>query len=349
MTTAPTRSPVLFLVFNRPEQTRTVFDAIRRARPPRLYIAADGPRPGHPTDADRCAEVRDVVAVVDWPCEVRTLFRERNLGCGTAVSGAIDWFFEQEPEGIILEDDCRPHPSFFPFCDELLVRYRHDRKVMSIGGTEYSPPDRRPGAYSYRFSRHSLMWGWATWRRAWALNDHTMVRWPALRETRWLRDLGGSWQFARVWRDLLDDTYSGRIDTWDYQWIYSCWLQGGASIIPSVNLVQNLGFTESATHTPYPDDPRAGLPTQGIRFPLRHPPHDHRVPELDRYLDRHWFFVTTPHATRLVLRGLDARFLGGAVGRAGRTIDSFLRILDDRFFSGRIRELRDGVLRILGR
>jgi hypothetical protein len=115
---------VLFLVFNRPDPTRRVFDAIRAARPARLYVAADGPRADRAGEAERCAEVRAMATAVDWPCEVLTLFRDANLGCKRGVAEGIDWFFAHEAEGIILEDDVLPHPSFFAYCATLLERYR---------------------------------------------------------------------------------------------------------------------------------------------------------------------------------------------------------------------------------
>ncbi len=169
------RSPVLFLVFNRPDSTRKVFDAIRSARPPKLYITADGPRPDRPAEAKLCSEVRAIASAVDWPCEVKTLFRESNLGCKAGVSSGITWFFSHEDEGIILEDDVLPVPTFFNFCDEMLERYRDDARVSMISGcnlisNHFSPKQ------SYFFSRYNLIWGWATWRRAWQHYDVAMTQ-----------------------------------------------------------------------------------------------------------------------------------------------------------------------------
>src|SRR5262249_20722231 len=158
--------PVLFLIFNRPNTTARVMEAIRTAGPGRLYVAADGPRDGNADEAKRCAEVRRIATQVDWPCEVQTLFRERNLGCRQAVSSAITWFFEQEQEGIILEDDCLPSPSFFPYCAELLARFRNDERIMCITGCNFQQ-DMKGYPYSYYFSKYHHVWGWATWRRAW--------------------------------------------------------------------------------------------------------------------------------------------------------------------------------------
>lgn len=172
-------SAVLFLVFNRPDTTRQVLDSIRQARPPRLYVAADGAREDRPGERERCERVRGIATDVDWPCEVHTLFRARNLGCKTAVSGGISWFFEQEEEGIILEDDVLPDQSFFVFCEELLERYRHEAKVTMISGDYFHGNNHQPTA-SYFFSRYTHIWGWASWRRAWQHYDREMAQWPSL-------------------------------------------------------------------------------------------------------------------------------------------------------------------------
>ena len=183
-----TSVPVLFLIFNRPDTTALVMEAIRAARPARLYVAADGPRPGCPGDAERCAEARRVVTAVDWPCQVKTLFRETNLGCRKAVSSAIDWLFACEEEGIILEDDCVPTSDFFSFCGELLERFRDDKQIMAICGSCYAEAEPNYRA-SYYFSYYADPWGWATWRRAWRLYDGDLSRWPAFKARGGLRTL----------------------------------------------------------------------------------------------------------------------------------------------------------------
>lgn len=338
--TSAMRTPVLFLIFNRPEVTRAVFEALREAEPPRLYVAADGPRANRPRDRIKCAETREVISLIDWPCDVHTLFRDSNLGCGRAVSSAIDWFFSHESEGIIIEDDCLPERSFFFFCEELLARYRHDERIMSVSGTDFSPSDGQSLAYSYRFSRYSLMWGWATWRRAWKAYDYSMTRWPSLRKTGWLREIGaGSRRFELVWRDLFDRTHAGKIDTWDFQWIYSSWLQNGLSIIPATNLIANLGFGKDATHLPSEQDPRAHLPTRPISFPLDHPSFVYREASLDRFLDRYWWQVSSSRATPLALRDIDERFFGGRLQSSLHYLRSIVRQLDRRLLGGAIRRI----------
>jgi hypothetical protein len=284
-------TPVLFLVFNRPETTRKVFDAIRQARTPRLYLAADGPRDNRPGEHENCELVRKIVTAVDWPCEVRTYFREKNLGCGIAVGTAIDWFFAHESEGVILEDDCLPDPSFFRFCEELLERYRHNHRVMMISGECY-PIGQNQQNHSYLFSRYIGTWGWATWARAWRNNDRTMSRWPEVRASDWLMRVGdGHKDFARYWTEAFDAVYAGRNDIWDYQWAYSCWLWEGITILPSKNLIKYIGFDSNATHTVGDGGWMSRLPSEAMPFPLLHPEKLERDRVADRWIDVNVFGV----------------------------------------------------------
>ncbi len=181
--------PILLLAFNRPNQTRRVFDAIKAIQPTKFYFAADGPREGRAEEAILCQTVRtSILENIDWDCEVKTLFRDKNLGCKYAVSSAISWFFENEPEGIILEDDCLPDASFFPFCAELLEKYRHDDRIMMISGDNYQK-DKLRTDYSYYFTRYNQIWGWASWRRVWNLYDVEMKLLPEILEKGYLYDI----------------------------------------------------------------------------------------------------------------------------------------------------------------
>jgi hypothetical protein len=264
------RSPVLFLVFNRPAPTARVFEVIRAARPPRLYVAADGARANRAGEAERCEQTRKVATTVDWPCDVRTLFRDHNLGCKQAVSQAIDWYFEHEPEGVILEDDCVADPSFFPYCDELLERYREDERIALISGDNFQF-GRTYGDASYYFSRYVHIWGWASWRRTWRHYDRDAGQWPAFLEAGGLRKvLGARPQEIRHWHRVFAAVHAGKIDTWDYQLNLAIWANGMRSILPRHNLVSNIGFGVDATHT-NSISKFADMATAPLPFPLRHP------------------------------------------------------------------------------
>ncbi len=261
------KSPVLFLVFNRPDVTKRVFEAIRQARPSKLYVAADGPRLGRQGEVECCQQVREIATAVDWDCEVKTYFRDKNLGCGKAVSLAITWFFENVEEGIILEDDCLPDHSFFRFCDELLVSYRDDDRIQHIGGT--NPLNQNVVSSNYYYSKYNRIWGWATWAKSWNHFDLELVNWPALKESDLLYECFGA-EEADYWSDVFDTCYAGEIDTWDYQWFLSR-LCIGMGIMPGCNLVSNIGFGDGATHTIDPSNVLGKMQTQKIHFPLVKP------------------------------------------------------------------------------
>jgi hypothetical protein len=297
-------------------------NVVRTARPPRLYVAADGPRPGRVDEAQRCNEVRAIMTDVDWPCEVRTLFRESNIGCKRAVSGAISWFFEHEEEGIILEDDVVPSPTFFPFCDELLERYRHDAGIMHISADYFAGTDLEHPT-SYVFSRYAHIWGWASWRRAWALYDPEMKSWPALRESGIPPlMLDGPAQQRAYWTGIFDAVHAGTIDTWDYQWQFCCWKHGALSAIPAVNLARNIGFDEHATHTHSAPAWLESLPIGEMRFPLRHPADVTRSQAVDDWEDTHLF---------LTRRSVFQRFVAGASSQIHRVRSGLKRRLLQRF------------------
>jgi hypothetical protein len=266
------KTPVLLLTFNRLEPTKKVFESIRKIQPRSLYIASDGSRPNHPGETEKIDAVRSfLVESIDWPCQAKTLFREKNLGCRLAVSTAIDWFFSQETEGIILEDDCLPDPSFFFYAEELLERYRNDKRIMVISGNHFHGDEYRPQK-SYLFSRYNHCWGWATWARAWQYYDHDMRLWPALRDSNWLLTVGdGSRKFQRYWTRIFDMAYSEQVNSWAYRWTFSCWSQSGLSILPAYNLVKNIGFNTDGTHTQNNSDWLSSLPVRELNMPMSHP------------------------------------------------------------------------------
>lgn len=278
--------PVLFLIFNRPELTRQVFARIREARPAKLFVSADGPRTDHPKDGRLCAEARTVVAQVDWHCAVLTLFREKNLGCKKAVSSAIDWFFSQVPEGIILEDDCLPHPDFFTFCDTLLDFYENDERVSVITGNNFQN-GRRHGNAAYYFSKYNHCWGWASWRRAWRHYCGDLPFWPEWkRSSDWLKKTPDKVE-QRYWSNIFESVRRNEIDSWAYPWTASVWYHGGLTATPNVNLVTNIGFGHDATHT-VSTASKEGLPEHSLG-PLTHPAKVEQHKKADRYAFNHHF------------------------------------------------------------
>jgi hypothetical protein len=282
------KTAVAFLIFNRPETTARVFEAIRGARPPKLLVVADGPRADKPGEAERCAAVRRIIDGVDWPCEVLKNYSDTNLGCKRRVSSGLDWVFSTVDDAIVLEDDCLPHPTFFPFCEELLDRYRNDERIAQIGGSNFQFGKKRT-PYSYYFSIFNHIWGWASWRRAWRSYDLEMTCWPEVRDSEWLRDFTNDASGVKFWYRNFQRAYQGEIDTWDYQWTFSCWLQRRLTVLPNVNLVSNLGFFQEATHTKSNRSRLANIPTKPVQFPLVHPPYIARSVEADIFSDKNIF------------------------------------------------------------
>ena len=291
------KSSVAFIIFNRPEVTERVFAAIRAARPPVLFLIADGPRPNVPADEAQCAATRNVVEKVDWPCQVWRKFAQSNLGLRRNVSEGLDWVFGQTEEAIILEDDCLPDPSFFPFCDELLERYREDATVGMICGTNLAPRQiTAESAASYYFSRYCYIWGWATWRRAWRCYDREMNDWPSLGKNGWLKEKVATSTAINFWRRHFDDCYEQHPDglnTWDVQLVFAFWRHAMRSIVTKENLVRNLGVGASATHATQPRG-GAGQGNGFLAFPLQHPAQQTVHEKADRHVQTEVFEALTP-------------------------------------------------------
>jgi hypothetical protein len=265
-------TPILLLVFNRPEVTRKVFQTIREIRPTKLFVAADGPRVGRPDDIPKCVEVREIVSVIDWPCELKTLFRTSNLGCKHAVSQGITWFFEHVTQGIILEDDCLPAQSFYYYCDELLNRYQHDTRITHINGNNFNSSEYLKTGYSYHFTYFPQVWGWATWKRAWNRYDPDIKLYDHFNDSSFFLHCGCSEADFVVLKKKWNNIKHNRIDTWDYQWHFINMLEGSVVISPTQNLISNIGFGNDATHTHNIKSERQNLKRQEFNQPLVHPP-----------------------------------------------------------------------------
>ena len=260
-------TPVAFLIYNRPALTARVFDAIRRVKPKKLLVVADGPRCDNLDDVEKCSATRSIIDTVDWDCEVLTDYSPVNMGCKRRISTGLDWVFKEVPEAIVLEDDCLPSLGFFFFCQDLLDRHRHDSRIMQICGfNRLGRWERGPG--DYYFSRLGPVWGWASWDRAWAYYDVEIKLWPQIKGLGSLRSACDS-RDEYLWRtSLYDRLYRNKIDTWDYQWGFAKLINSGLSIVPRQNLVENIGFGPEATHTKCRTTPP---PKRDISLPLNHP------------------------------------------------------------------------------
>ena len=264
-----TDTPVLLIVFNRLDTTLKVLEKIRKAKTKRLYVAADGPR--NPEEAQKCNEVRNaIVNQIDWDCSLQTLFRDKNLGCKLGASQAITWFFENEPEGIILEDDCLPADSFFGLCSQLLEKYRYDERVGHISGSNDQCGDIR-GDGSYYFSALTGVWGWAGWRRVWKDYDVEMKSYPLFEQLNYLEKMPSHAPFLAYWRHKFKTHCENpELNSWAFQYAYLNVINNRLSINPNVNLTSNIGCSTTEAAHAAPDNPAANRKLEEL-YEMKHP------------------------------------------------------------------------------
>ncbi len=279
------KAPVLLLIFNRPDTTYKVLEAIRKYQPERLYVAADGPRFGVKEDIELCNATRALVDTIDWNCEVKTLFRDDNLGCAKSVSDSISWYFSHEIEGIILEDDCLPHFDFFPYCSELLIKYRNNESIAMISGNNFQNGVLR-GNDSYYFSIIPNIWGWATWKRTWdhfklvqSNDDINLIKANILTFFKKKKQVF-------YWNNLLNQVNNSFFNSWGYPFLFSLWTKNVFCIAPNSNLVSNIGFDNRATHTKN-HSICSEIETKNI-LPIKHPKYIQWNEKADEYYFEHF-------------------------------------------------------------
>jgi hypothetical protein len=292
-------TPVAFFIFNRPDLTQVVFNAIRRAQPRQLFVIADGPR--NSEEKIRCEAARQILRQVDWPCEVVYNYADTNLGCKQRISSGITWVFEHVEEAIILEDDCLPAPSFFPFCQNLLEHYREDQRIFVINGSNFQNGISRT-PYSYYFSRYNMhCWGWATWKRAWQNWHCDRDKWVGFKSQGLLDQLLEDPEERAYWTRVFDKFFlEGRPNTWDYPWMFACWSQERLAITPAHNMVSNLGFGELATHT-RENDPRVACRKACDIWKIEHPLFVVRHRDADLFTFRNAFRTPRPSLLKRLL------------------------------------------------
>lgn len=277
---------VAYIIFNRPRHTRETFAAIRAQKPAKLFIIADGPRTGHPSDVERCREVREIVEKIDWACEVHRNYADTNLGLKQRVSSGLDWVFAQVDRAIILEDDCLPHPDFFDFCASMLERYENDERVWVVTGNNFQDGYRR-GEAAYYFSKYPHCWGWASWRRSWSHYQGDLPFWPEWRSSRSWRGVAPNRVERNYWANIFEKVRRNEFDSWAYPWIGCVWYHGGLTVTPNTNLVTNIGFGPEGTHTVSSEN-REGIAAMPLG-PLTHPDLIEQDKCADKYVFDHVF------------------------------------------------------------
>lgn len=267
--TSSKAAPIVLIVFNRPAETLILFEEIRKLKPPQLFIVADGPREWKPGEQVLCTKVREIFDNIDWPCQVQKNYSSVNMGCKARVVSGLDWVFEHADKAVILEDDCIPSKSFFEFTNSMLSRYENDPSVGIVNGTTVIT-ETDPG-FDYYFSRFPQIWGWATWKRVWKKYDPDVLDWPNLRNTDFLSRWATNYAGVRKWRNSFDAVHQKRIDTWDSQLVFMLWKENLKSLSPTVNLITNIGFGPSATHTFDTSSSSSKLERGSLQNPIRHP------------------------------------------------------------------------------
>ena len=254
-------TPILFLVFNRFETTKRVFTEIKKIKPNRLFISCDGPRKDNLKDHDQVEKIRDyLVNSIDWDCDFNTNFYKENLGCKEAVSSGLDWFYNQVDFGIVLEDDCLPNLSFFIFCEKMLNKYKDDYRIWHIGGVCNLTNEDFIESSSYYFSNYTHIWGWATWSNRWLNYKKNITNLGLFKKASFLNNISNSYFVKQQWLHSFHSVRMNKVNTWDFQWYYCVWSNGGLSILPKINLVSNIGFGNDSTHTNNPNHFLANRP-----------------------------------------------------------------------------------------
>lgn len=261
------QTPVVLIIYNRPDLVQKVMSSLRVVKPGKVYVIADGPK--NKSEKKLVKQTRDIIKEINWNCNIKKNYSNKNLGLRKRIVSGLNWVFKNEKQVIILEDDCIADPSFFSYCEKLLNKYKNNKKIMSISGNNFQF-GKNQIEESYYFSRYFHSWGWATWKRAWKKYDDDMVDWPKLKKTNWLKKILDSKVAASYWKLIFNKTKNNEFDSWAYRWTYSHFLHNGLSIIPKINLVSNIGHGNKATHTKRKSK-TIKHPTQSISFPLKHP------------------------------------------------------------------------------
>ncbi len=243
-----TKTPIAYIIFNRPNCTKISFSVLQEQKPSQLFIIADGPRKDYPDDIEKCHEARKIVENINWPCQVYHNYSDNNLGLKQRVSSGLNWVFENVDRAIVLEDDCVAHPDFFYFCETLLEMYSENKNISVITGDNFQNGNWR-GEASYYFSKYNHCWGWATWKRSWENYHGDIPFWSDWKNSdSWIKQMSDKTE-RKYWEVIFDRVAQGQIDSWAYPWIASTWYKGGLTVTPNMNLVSNIGFGQESTHT----------------------------------------------------------------------------------------------------
>lgn len=296
------KTPIVLIIYRRPESTRGIVNDIRKVRPKTVFVVADGPK--NKADEKNCELARDEIEKINWECKVYKKYSSKNRGIRKNVVSGLNWVFSKVERAIVLEDDLKVDTSFFRYCEELLDKYENDKRIISITGSNFLNGRIRLKD-SYFFSRYVYSWGWATWKRAWVLYDSEMLDWQKFRKHGFLEDYFHNFTTALYWRYIFNTARS--VDTWDFQWSFTAFKHRMLTAVPSVNLISNVGYGATATHTAKKSN-FLELSTNSLQFPLKHPRKVERNREADFITE--WTIYLNPR----IFVGLIGRYLLEKVG-----------------------------------
>lgn len=283
--------PVLFVIFKRVDQTEKVFEAIKVAKPPKLFVVSDGARPQVPGETELVERCRKITEQVDWDCEVSRLYRAENLGSYYSIPDGISWFFSNVEEGVVLEDDCLPAPTFFRYCETLLEKHRNDSRIWWINGTNIDFQHNETHGNGYMFSKYPNSWGWASWRSRWQAHDQSMQHWRDSRKKKDNPVNSLPFQKKLYWKSVFD--WAAAFPNWDYRVVCTCALNGGLACVPKVNQIKNIGIGDKyAVHTRSKDDVLGEMTTSEMQFPLEYEERVETNTELDEHLEKNLYKIS---------------------------------------------------------
>lgn len=273
--------PILILVYNRPDTFKKLIYCLKKIQPKKIYIRGDGPV--NADDVIKINAVKKTILRINWNCKILTNFNKINIGCRGSVSSGIDWFFSTEKMGVILEDDCLPNTSFFKFCEILLKRFRYNKKIYTISGSNFQ--NKITTDNDYYFTKYPHCWGWATWARAWKSYDQNLSFWTKWKKTdKWKKYIKLTIE-KKYWEKIFNNVLKKKIDSWAYVWTASVWYKNGVAIVPKTSLINNIGFDDRATHTQN-SQTKSISNLKNLKFPLKHPK---RI-KIDIRADNYTFF-----------------------------------------------------------
>ena len=293
------KTPVVLIIYHRPQKTTNVINSLREVKPSQIFVIADGPKDKQ--DVEKCKKTRDLINSIDWKCEIYKNYSPKNLGLRKRVVTGLDWVFSKVDKAIILEDDLVIDKSFYVFCEQMLEKYKNNERVISISGNNFLF-GRSNIENSYFFSRHIYSWGWATWRRAWKLYDDTMSDWQLVKSRKILNIRFGKWIEVAYWNGIFDLVFESKIDSWAYVWTYAALVNDKLTVVPSVNLVSNVGTGQGATHTSIKSRV-LNIPVERINFPLKHPRVIKPGTKEDSVIER-TLYITPRNIAGLIVRSL---------------------------------------------